>query len=468
MPTQRPNIIYVLSDEHRGQSMSHMGDPNVSTPVLDRLAAEGVSFSRAYANCPVCTPSRGTIFSGRHAHAGPVQSFWDVYKPAAPSTAHELRRAGYSTCYVGKWHPGVVRDQVPPALRERPDNPERINYSSMRRTPEDLRGGFEDWFAFETSSGIFDPRYFHKNEINPRQLHGYTTDAFTDLAIEYLEEYASDKPLFMVLSVVPPHFPLVVPDKWKRLDPEKVQLRPNVPESSDIPHSVARFPDLRERMAAYFGMIENLDWNIGRLIDAIDTIPFFDNTLVVYISDHGEFLGSHGRIERKELPHEESIRIPGIFRWKDVIPAQGARPELFSLVDLQKTVLGLAGMRAPQFDQGFDCSGIILNSSSTPGQDKLLIEMHGSPRWILDEPDWRAVLTKDWKYVFFDNGKELLFDLGNDPYELDDLSQTTRDRVEAMKSMLLAELERTREPYFDVLIRNGETPDGPVIDVSAI
>jgi arylsulfatase A-like enzyme len=260
----------------------------------------------------------------------------------------------------------------------------------------------------------------------------------------------------------------VVPEKWKRLAPEEVELRPNVPDSSEIPHSIARFPDLRRRMAAYFGMIENLDWNIGRLVDAIDTIPALENTLVVYISDHGEFLGSHGRIERKELPHEESIRIPTVFRWKGVIPAQGIRPELFSLVDLQKTVLGLTGIEAPRYDQGFDYSGTILGKDSPAGQDRVLIEMHGSPRWILDEPDWRGVLTKEWKYVFFDNGSELLFDLENDPYELNYLSMASPDRVEAMKTLLLSELERTREPYFDVLIQNGETPAGPVTDVSAL
>jgi choline-sulfatase len=91
----KPNIIYILSDEHRGQAMSHAGDPNVKTPTMDRLAAEGVSFTQASANCPICTPSRGTIFSGRHAHAGPVQGFFDNYKTAAPSTATHLRQNGY-------------------------------------------------------------------------------------------------------------------------------------------------------------------------------------------------------------------------------------------------------------------------------------------------------------------------------------------------------------------------------------
>ena len=113
-----PHILYLLSDEHRGQALSHHGDPNVRTPALDRLAQEGLSFRRAYANCPICTPSRGTIFSGRHAHAGPVSGFFDVYKAAAPSIATELRAAGYHTAYFGKWHCGVYWNQTPPGVKQ--------------------------------------------------------------------------------------------------------------------------------------------------------------------------------------------------------------------------------------------------------------------------------------------------------------------------------------------------------------
>ena len=113
-----PHIIYILSDEHCGTAMSHAGDQNVSTPNMDQLASEGVSFRNAYANCPICTPSRGTIFSGRYAHAGPVQFFFDVYKATSPSTATILRTAGYHTAYFGKWHCGVVQDQEPDEVRQ--------------------------------------------------------------------------------------------------------------------------------------------------------------------------------------------------------------------------------------------------------------------------------------------------------------------------------------------------------------
>jgi arylsulfatase A-like enzyme len=129
----------------------------MSVPHTWIAPAEGISFTRAYANCPVCTPSRGTISSGRHAHAGPVQGFWDVFKPAAPSTAHLLRGHGYRTAYFGKWHPGIVRDQIPPAVRDSSEHVERFAESFPRPAPEYMCGGFEDWCAYDTRSPRFDP-----------------------------------------------------------------------------------------------------------------------------------------------------------------------------------------------------------------------------------------------------------------------------------------------------------------------
>ncbi|MHC4886095.1 MAG: sulfatase-like hydrolase/transferase, partial [Planctomycetota bacterium] len=181
---KQPHILLILSDEHRGQAMGHTGDPNVRTPVMDQLAAEGVSFERAYANCPVCTPSRGTIFSGRHAHAGPVQTFWDVYKPAAPSLATLLGDAGYHSCYFGKWHCGTVRDQTHPDVVADP------NFDNdCYRTPESMRAGFKEWRGYENRMQYWDCHYYRNDDLTPTPLEGYETDVFTDETIQYLKDY---------------------------------------------------------------------------------------------------------------------------------------------------------------------------------------------------------------------------------------------------------------------------------------
>ena len=447
-----PHIIYILSDEHCGTAMSHTGDQNVSTPNMDQLASEGVSFRNAYANCPICTPSRGTIFSGRYAHAGPVQFFFDVYKATSPSTATILRTAGYHTAYFGKWHCGVVQDQEPDEVRQN-----RQDYTRWpMRTPEYHRGGFQDWFGFEVNNAPFEGFYYHQNEVNPRKINGYQTDVLTDMAIRYLNEYGHQKPLFLVLSVEPPHFPLGVPDQFMRFDPSELKTQPNFSDT----------PEMREKLATYYAMIENLDWNIGRLSDALSrNTQFTDNTLTVYFSDHGDFMGNHGLFERKENPHQESVRVPAIFHWPNQIPAQGMRNELFSLVDMLPTTLGLLEMDMPSYLQGKDFSSALLNKPFVE-PNHVLLEMCGNPRWNLDFLDWRGLVTNKWKYAYYETGHELLFDLEEDPYEQTNLVDSQTEIRNQLRQQLLRTLAETREPYFDVLIEHGVRLETPVINVS--
>lgn len=449
-----PHIIYILSDEHSAFATGYMGEPNLRTPQLDRLAREGVAFERAYANTPICTPSRGTIFSGRHAHAGPVQHFFDVYKASAPSTATYLRDAGYHTAYFGKWHMGVVRDQMSPAVRQNPDAYPEINY--FRRTPEYHRGGFQDWYAFELNDAHFNLSYYEQRDVNPVQKEGYQTDVLTEMALDYLQAYDREEPLFLVLSIEPPHFPLEAPAAFLRFDPETLQTRPNFVDS----------PGMRQSLAAYYAMVENLDWNIGRMLQGLSNLPRFErNTLVVYFADHGEFMGSHGVIERKEYPHEESVRIPAIFHWPEQIPAQGLRGELFSLVDMLPTTLGLVGLPIPRYVQGRDFS-VACRGQPFSGPAQVLLEMSNNPRWSLDFLDWRAIVTERWKYTYFETGHELLFDLQQDPYELENLVTRKVDTRDELREALLRLLQESGEPYFHILMEHGVQPQHPVLNVS--
>jgi arylsulfatase A-like enzyme len=451
--SQTPNILLILSDEHRGQAMSHAGDPNVCTPAMDQLAAEGGSFARAYTNCPICTPARGTIFSGRHAHAGPVSGFFDVYKATAPSLATMLGQAGYHSAYFGKWHCGIVRDQRPPLVKAHPDE----YRGSANRTPEYHRAGFQDWFGFENLNQHFASYYYRGHDVNPTKAVGYETDAYTELVIDYLRAYDRNEPLVLVLSVTPPHFPLIVPEQWQRFDPDSLVVPPNFTDT----------PQMRQCLATYYAMIENLDWNIGRLMAAVHELPRFADTLTVYTSDHGDFMGSHGRQSRKEHPHEESVRIPAIFHWPGHLPAQGCTPGLFSLVDLLPTLLGLVGQKVPAHVQGTDFSPALRGEPFT-GPDAVLTEMTNNPRWNLDFLDWRGVVTDRWKYAVYETGAELLFDLHDDPYEMQNLAETQPAMRAEMRARLRQLLADTREPYFDVLLDYGVPPAGPVIDVAGI
>lgn len=466
MTTDRPHIVLVLSDEHRGQAMAHAGDPNVRTPALDRLAAEGVSLGRAYANCPVCTPSRGTIFSGRHAHAGPVAGFFDCYTATAPSIATECRAAGYRTAYFGKWHCGIVRDQLPAGIRHAPMGPVS---GSRHRTPEWHRAGFEDWCAFESLNRHFEVSVYRNDALEPEWLEGYETDVLTDEAIRYLEAHGGDQPLLLVLSVTPPHFPLVVPEEWRRHDPATLRVRPNFVDRADPP-GAGNVPggweredppwapaSMRQSLADYYAMVENLDHNVGRLHDALQRLPGFagERTVFCYTSDHGEYLGSHGLCERKEHPHEEGVRVPMVLHAPGRIPAQGVRDDgLFGLVDLAPTLLGMAGLRAPVWMQGEDCSrALTADEIDLPAVQ--LLEMHNNPRWNLDYLDWRGFVEEHWKYAYYETGHELLFDLADDPYEMHNLARECPGLCTTMRTQLLKLLRATREPFFDVVIEHG-------------
>ena len=222
---------------------------------------------------------------------------------------------------------------------------------------------------------------------------------------------------------------------------------------------------MRKELATYYAMVENLDWNIGRLMDALASVDTFkDDTLTVYVSDHGDFMGSHGLIKRKEHPQEESIRIPALFHWPDQIQPGTEIDQLFGLVDLLPTLLGLASVDVPTHIQGQDFSPALRNESFE-GPEAQLIEMSGNPRWNLDFLDWRGVVTREWKYAFYETGHELLYNLVDDPCELDNLADSDDENRLRLQNILLNLLEKTREPYFDVLIQHGAKPQYPVRDV---
>lgn len=468
---KRPHIVLLLSDEHRGQAMSHMGDSNVRTPHMDRLAAEGVSFSRACCNSPICTPSRGTLFSGRHSHCGPVAGFFDHYKASFPSLATELRKGGYRTAYFGKWHCGIVHDQIPSTVRE---NPEQFPGGVRNRTPEHLRAGFQDWLGFENLNQHFAVSAYRNDQVEPDRFTGFETDVMTSEVIDYLQNYADESPLFLVLSVTPPHFPMTAPAEWLRHDPQTLNVPPNFlkwkgqppPHCVDHDHTQLTEAQAREKLAVYYAMIENLDANLGRLKAALEELPSFqEDTLFIYLSDHGDFMGSHGWVCQKSQPHEESIRVPAIFHWPGHIPTQGKVDEIFGLIDFLATILGCAGLPIPQWNQGADWSNFLQTSAPAP-TDFQLLEIVGNPRWTLDHLDWRGFVTKKWKYAFYETGHEILFDLENDPWELTNLVHTHAKRLPEMRLRLLHALRETREPSFDVLITHGVPPDQCVINVA--
>jgi arylsulfatase A-like enzyme len=323
-----------------------------------------------------------------------------------------------------------------------------------------MRGGFQDWHGFEYNDAPFRTFVYHDDDLEPTRHAGYQTDVLTDLALEYMAQHDPSDPLFLTLSVEPPHFPCHAPESFRRFDPDSLETRPNFARLDPF---FAEFePELDEQtlrqiLANYYAMVENLDWNIDRLTGRLAKLPGFENTLLVYISDHGDYVGCHGLGTTKINHHEESVRIPAIFHWPGEIPSRGQISGLFSLVDLLPTTLGLVNIPLPNWCQGTDFSPLLRGEPFT-GPQEVLLEMVNAPRFKPRFQDWRGLVTERWKYAFYEDGRECLFDLETDPYELQDLASSTPEVRIQLRTRLLEMLDETREPFFDVIIEHGVVP----------
>ena len=413
-----PNILWIFGDQHRAQALGTMGDPNLSTPHIDALAADGVTFDRAVAGCPLCCPYRGSLLSGRYPHkAVPGHQMRlpaDLFTIAQP-----FKAAGYDTAWYGKWHVDGFQ--------------EKEGRAAFHQVPKERRGGFDTWIGYENNNAQYDAwvhGHHGADEVELQRLPGYETDALTDMLIAHIRAKGS-APLFAALSVQPPHNPYVAPPEWMgRHTPGQVELRPNVPP-------VARIIDKARRdLAGYYAMIENLDWNVGRVVQVLREKGLYDDTHIFFFSDHGDLHGSHGQF-LKTAPWEEAIRVPCVL-------GGGRRYELKSgaisdaplnHVDIGPTSLGLCGIEVPDWMPGTDYSHPRQRKLAGDEPDSAFLQLvvptgHGNS---VDRP-WRGVATRDgWKYVALEGQPWLMFNLAEDPYELANLAHNTAFRAERQR-----------------------------------
>lgn len=413
--TVRPNVIWIFGDQHRGQAVGYAGDPNVSTPNLDRMAAEGIAFTGAVAGCPLCCPFRGSLLTGRYPHDC-VPGHEYRMPPEQRTVAHAFNDAGYDTAYFGKWHVDGFK--------------ERDGRAAMHIVPPVRRGGFDVWAGFENNNSQWDS-WVHGGEgedASHYRLPGYETDCLSDMLIDYVRgrgERQESSPFFAVLSVQPPHDPYVAPEEWMaRHTSGDVELRPNVP---DVPRVVEQ---ARRELAGYYAQIENLDWNVGRVLAALEEVGLAEDTWIVFFADHGDMHGSHGQF-RKTSPWEEAVRIPFVvYRWAARYDMRhGYLSAPVNHVDIAPTSLGLCGIDVPDAMRGTDYSPSIARGRQSEGEpDSAYLQLvvptgHGDS---IDRP-WRAVVTRDgWKYACLEHQPWLMFNLNEDPYELVNLAHNTR------------------------------------------
>lgn len=417
----RPNIVLLLSDDQRPDTIRALGNDSIHTPHLDRLVREGTAFTRAISAYPICTPSRAEIMTGSSAFSNGVFDFGGKIDPTAAVWAETMRRAGYHTSYVGKWH-----NDGRPNARGYEETIRLLVGGTGRRwaiRSYDWKGrtitGYRGW-AFESGAG--DPEPERGFGLSPN-----ISEQFADAAIEFLRR-KTERSFFLHVNFTAPHDPLLMPFGYEGMyDPKRIALPPNFLTKHPFDHGnyhgrdekLLEWPrsetSVRNELAVYYAVITHMDEQIGRIMKALDETGQRENTIVIFSSDHGLAMGSHG-LRGKQNMYEHTIGVPLVMSGPGI--PRGERIDAQCYVrDLFPTVCDLAGIEIPASVEGKSLRPVLENT--TP---RIYSRVFAYFRNLQ-----RMVRTDRWKLVYYPHLDHYqLFDLRNDPHELHDLSADPR------------------------------------------
>jgi len=448
MPDDRPNVLVVMTDQQRFDTISALGHDHLHTPNLDRLAERGVACTNAYSPAPICVPARHVVRTGsepsRTGYLGnDKRDARHLEDTCGPFLARAMRERGYETFGVGKFHahPGDIDLGYD----------ERLGGGGYARDVEesDRDGGRAGAMNFLPQSCALDPE--------DRKMAWYA-----DRGVERIAD--REGPFFGVVSFGKPH-PRFNPsppfddlyDPDDAPDPIRENRALDMADEK-IPAQNHHFWKAREddtgahtirtTRAHYYGLITQLDRQIGRLLDAVEAREDAENTVVVFTSDHGELLGDHHGWGKTAM-FEQSARVPFLVSWPAELPAGERYDGLVSLTDVFGVATGAAG--EPDTRDGVDLLGAIRGEAD--GRERLFA-VHETPHETSHfslGPNFTAMVREgDWKYVFMANGgREQLFDLAADPEETENRVDDRRDVADDLRAALVAHLERFDSPHVE-------------------
>ena len=422
-----PNLLVIQTDQQSCWTLGAYGGSVVGTPHIDSLAREGVVFEQCFTNSAVCTPSRGCLITGLHPH---VHGAWHnelAMHPGVRTLADVFGEAGYDTGYVGKWHLDGLPPE-PPAWKPNDWTPGGLLPARPGWVPPERSRGFADcrWmFQSSHAKGVVEVPGAEHPSFSPDPAAGrFMTDWLADKAIEFLSRPRS-APFFCMLSIPDPHEPYAVREPYAGMyDPAAMPVPRSFREPRP-PHwtreglegccSALGGPDpedrLRRTMATYCGEVRCIDDNVGRVLGRLRELGLLDDTLVVFTSDHGDYMGEHG-LYGKNRAFETAYRIPMIMRWPRSIPAGGRIGRVTSTVDFMPTVLGLMGLKCPAGVQGADASAFATGGSGEWDDAALFGHSHF---------DLVGVFTPDFELALWRSGEGALFSRRDDPDQLSNL-----------------------------------------------
>ncbi|MBN2711199.1 MAG: sulfatase [Planctomycetes bacterium] len=481
--SKRPNILFIMSDDHAAHALSCYGSRVNKTPNLDRIANEGIRFDNCFCTNSICEPSRAAILTGTYNHINGVTTIGAHLDNSLPNIAKELKAVGYQTAIFGKWHLGQGLEHWPT--------------------------GFEEWNILQGQGPYFNPEMVRNGE--KIQYEGYSTDIITDLTIEYLKNRDPEKPFFINCHHKAPHRSWEPDEKHKHMYedetlPLPVTLFDNyenrsnaareakmrittdmtyfdlklVPPEGESGGAKIPYPDSLDGFSLtpsesgkavtfgsheelvefkyqryikdYLRCIASVDDNVGRLLDELEAEGVLDDTVVIYTSDQGFFLGDHGWFDKRFM-YEESLRMPFIVRYPKEIKAGSVCEDIMTNVDIPATFADWAGVETADYLQGYSFRPLLSGKAPEGWQESMYYRywMHLSHHYVSAH---YGIRTKDFKLIYYygeamgqpntvDESKQPeweLFDLRNDPHEMKNVYNDPgyRDTVSALKKELHA------------------------------
>jgi len=479
----RPNIVYIMTDDHAAHAISSYGSVVNKTPNMDRLATEGVRLTNCFVTNSICTPSRATVLTGKYSHLNGVPVF-NRFDGTQPTVAKHLQAAGYYTGMFGKWHLG--------------SDPT----------------GFDQWSILPGQGAYHDPAFIDKD--GRKVTKGYATDIICDMAIDFIKNRPQGKPFFVMCHHKAPHRPWEPNDKYKaefaqKQFPEPATLRDDYATRTDALRENQQrvFDDMTRRdlklpppadlkpadrgkwlgvkpkeveievngqkqtltgealnkwkyqryMQDYLACVQSVDDNVGRLLEYLDANGLRDNTVVIYTSDQGFFLGDHGLYDKRFM-YEHSLRMPFLVRWPAKIKPGRVQDAMAINCDFAPTFMEIAGLKVPAEMQGRSLVPVLTGDKPADWRSSMYYRYYHDPGDHHTAAHYGVRTTTHKLIYYWKKDQWEMFDLVHDPDEMKNLYNDPAQQETVKK--LKDELYRLKKELKDEDQFAKEQPGGGV------
>lgn len=408
-----PNILMILTDDQGWADVQYCGSPDMLTPNMNSLFVDGLKFTRFYANCPVCSPTRASLLTGQYPDRVGVPGVirtsaesWGYLDTEAVTIAEVLRENGYRTGIIGKWHLGT----------KSPNLPNERGFDYFKGFLGDMMDDY--WTHLRRGENLM---RFNEKEISP---NGHATDLFSTWAADFIRQASEDKkPFFLYLAYNAPHFPVQPPEEY-------------------VNRVVQRNPELSPQRAKLVAFIEHMDNGIGLVIEELKSMGLYDNTIIIFTSDNGGRLkdGANNGLFRdgKQSMYEGGLLVPASIVWKSKIQSGTETNLSVMTMDIMPTILDVLNIDNQEGIQGESFSSVLFGNDEGFNEDRSMYFVRREGNTKYRGQCIYAVQYQGWKIVYntpFSEGE--LFNLKNDPYEKEDLKNEYPEKFDDLNVLLM-------------------------------